>query len=59
VDYLTVNSFKNEGFVDWAWLLDLPAIEEMSYTRHVKLKKPLTIRMNGHQNKGIIIINPE
>jgi hypothetical protein len=55
ISYFTVNSFKEEGFVDWDWLLEQPVIEEKKYTRHVRLQKPLTIKMNGQQNKGIIL----
>ncbi len=55
VGYFTVNSFKEEGFVDWDWLLNLQPTTEMTYTKHVRLDVPLIVRMNGHQNKGIII----
>jgi hypothetical protein len=55
ISYFTVNSFKNEGFVDWDWLLEQPVLEGKKYTKHVHLKNPLTIKMNGQQNKGIIL----
>jgi hypothetical protein len=55
ISYFTVNTFKEEGFVDWDWLFDQPLTEEMSYTKHIRLKKPLIIKMNGQQNKGIIL----
>jgi CheY-like chemotaxis protein len=55
IGYFTVNSFKNEGFVDWDWLIKQPVITEKNYTKHVRLKNPLTIKMNGQQNKGIIL----
>ena len=55
IGYFTVNSFKNEGFVDWDWLIEQPVTTEKKYTRHVRLKNPLTIKMNGQQNKGIIL----
>jgi len=55
ISYFTVNAFKDEGFVDWDWLLDQPVINEKKYTKHVRLNNPLTIKMNGQQNKGIII----
>ena len=55
IGYFTVNAFKNEGFVDWDWLLEQPVIIEKKYTKHVRLKDPLIIKMNGQQNKGIIL----
>jgi len=55
IGYFTVNSFKDEGFVDWDWLSQQPVKNEKKYTKHLRLKDPLTIKMNGQQNKGIII----
>jgi hypothetical protein len=55
IGYFTVNSFKEEGFVDWNWLQKQLVITEKQYTKHVRLTNPLTIKMNGQQNKGIII----
>jgi len=55
VGYFTVNAFKNEGWIDWDWLMTQPTRERMSYTNHVRLDEPLIIKMNGQQNKGIIL----
>ena len=54
VGYFSVNSFQKNGFVDWEWLLSQDAVELKTYTRHIKFKKPLIVKMNGHENKGII-----
>ncbi|MFC2135274.1 PEP/pyruvate-binding domain-containing protein [Bacteroidota bacterium] len=55
VGYFTVNDFKNQGFIDWDWLNVQNIIEETLYARHIRLKDPVTIKINGRQNKGIII----
>jgi hypothetical protein len=55
VGYFTVNSFKNEGFIDWDWLLSKKCSENLQYTSHIALEKPVTIKMNGQENKGIIL----
>jgi hypothetical protein len=55
VGYFTVNQFKNEGSLDWDWLLGLKPFNEKQYTKHIRLESPLLIKMNGHQNKGIIL----
>jgi hypothetical protein len=55
IGYFTVNSFKEEGFVDWDWLLQQEVSEKLKYTKHLKFKNPISIRMNGHQNNGIIL----
>lgn len=54
VGYFTVNTRNAAGFLDWDWLLAQPALERLSLTRLLRFEHPLTIRMNGHQNKGII-----
>lgn len=55
IGYFTVNPFKNEGFIDWEWLLQQQSIQQMTYTNHIQLNKSITIKMNGQQNKGIIL----
>ena len=55
IGYFTVNSHNDEGFVDWDWLLKQKVYKEMNFTKHIRFDKPFTIRMNGHDNKGIIL----
>jgi len=55
VGYFTVNSVQKNGFVDWDWLLTQEALENKSYTKHIRFEKPIIIKMNGHENKGIIL----
>ena len=55
IGYFTINPFKNEGFIDWDWLDSQEKIEKKQYTRHVRLKEPLTIKMNGYNNTGIVL----
>jgi hypothetical protein len=50
-----VNAQANQGFIDWEWLGAQQAVEEMTYTRHIRCEKPITVKMNGHKNKGIIL----
>ncbi len=55
VGYFTVNSFIHQGFIDWDWLARQPAVEELQYTKHLHFDKPVLVKINGHQNKGIIL----
>ena len=55
VGYFTVNTLKGNGFVDWSWLLKQNIAEEKSVAKHIKLEFPITIKINGRDNKGIII----
>jgi CheY-like chemotaxis protein len=55
VGYFTVNAHANQGFIDWEWLSRQKAVEKLNYTRHIRCKHSITIKMNGHKNKGIIL----
>ena len=55
VSYFTVNSITQNGYVDWEWLRSRPAEEEKRYVRHIRLAKPIVAKINGHQNRGIIL----
>ncbi|MBN2572753.1 MAG: histidine kinase [Ignavibacteriales bacterium] len=55
VSYFTVNQFLEQGFIDWDWLEKIQPLEEKEYTKHLRLDKPLLIKINGRENKGIIL----
>ena len=55
VGYFTVNSSSELGFIDWDWLLAQKPEEELIFTKHLRFNKPVTVKINGHQNKGIIL----
>jgi CheY-like chemotaxis protein len=55
VGYFTVDASNKIGFIDWDWLLSQPAVEELEFTKHLHFETPLSVRINGHKNKGIII----
>lgn len=55
VGYFTVNSIDHLGFIDWDWLNNQSAIEELNYTRHLRFDRPISVRINGHENRGVIL----
>ena len=55
VGYFTVSEHLDLGFIDWEWLRQAPAIESRTYARHLRFDKPLTVKINGYKNKGIIV----
>lgn len=54
VGYLTINPFINDGFFDLDYLNSKEAICENEYLRHIQFKKPLTIIIEGKNNKAVI-----
>jgi CheY-like chemotaxis protein len=55
IGYFTVNPQIDQGYVDWDWLLSKEPVESLSLTRHIRFEKEIVIKMNGHQNQGIIL----
>lgn len=55
VGYFTVNILENTGFIDWEWLNSCPPEEELSYVKHIRFNYPVSVKINGRLNKGIIL----
>ncbi|HKJ06924.1 MAG TPA: PEP/pyruvate-binding domain-containing protein, partial [Flavobacteriaceae bacterium] len=54
VGYLTINPFINEGLFDLDYLNKQDAVCENEYLRHIQFKTPLSILIDGKENKAII-----
>lgn len=55
VGYFTVKQDGDGYYLDWKWLSKQSAVEEMTYTRHLRFEKPLTVKMNSQQKRGVIL----
>lgn len=55
VGYFTINPHLGDGIYDQDFLDSLPAVEELTFTRHVRLPKPLTIKMDGKKKLGFVL----
>jgi hypothetical protein len=55
VGYFTVNPEAGEGRVDWPWLAAQPSLSEHANVRHIRLKSPISVRMNGRDHRGVIV----
>ena len=55
VGYFTVNPEAGEGFIDWAWLADQPALSDRCAVRHLRFASPLSVRMNGKDHRGVMV----
>jgi CheY-like chemotaxis protein len=54
ISYLTASGNAID-FVDWSWLKAQPAETTTAYLRHVRLSRPLTIKIDGKKSEGVII----
>ena len=55
VGYFTVHDNVGKGFVNWDWLGQQEAVEAKHFVRHLHIEKPITIKINGQENRGIIL----
>jgi DNA-binding NarL/FixJ family response regulator len=54
VGYLTINPYINDGFYDIEYLKNKNVVYEDEYICHIEFKKPLTILLEGSNNKAVI-----
>jgi CheY-like chemotaxis protein len=54
ISYLNTSE-GGKDFIDWKWLRSLPAENETRYLKHVILRKPLTIKIDGKKSEAVII----
>lgn len=55
VGYFTVNPEVGEGHVDWSWLASQEAVRQTELVRHIRLPRPLSVKMNGRTGEGVIL----
>jgi hypothetical protein len=55
IGYFTVDESQQQGFLNWDWLLNQSPLEKKQYTKLFRFDKPLIVKINGHQNKGVIL----
>lgn len=57
VPYITVNEIlaTSRDRVDWEWLDGLPAVNETTFLRHVRLDTPLMVKIDGKQSRCVIL----
>ncbi len=55
VGYFTVNPEAGDGILDWDWLNEQPALDEEDCVRHVRLQRPLVVKMSGKKGEGVIL----
>ncbi len=58
VGYFTVNS-SSKDFIDWDWLKSQKVIEKTKHFNHIRLDKPLIIKIDGKKGVAIGLKEPE
>lgn len=47
--------FERTQTIDWSWMNAIPASNETMMVRHIRLKEPIQIKVDGRTGKGTII----
>jgi CheY-like chemotaxis protein len=55
VTYFTINPYLNEGSFDVDYLNAQPAVYESEFVRHVRFSTPITVKIDGRKNAGVIM----
>jgi CheY-like chemotaxis protein len=55
IGYINVTLDKKEGLIDWHWLKNIKPERKLKYTKHIKLSKPLTIKLDGRIGRALVI----
>ncbi len=54
IHYITLTE-GSEDYFDWKWIESLPYIQETSFLKHVRLEKPLLLKIDGRASQCAII----
>jgi CheY-like chemotaxis protein len=54
ISYLNTRE-NGEDFINWDWLQSLPAEDETTYIRHIKFKKPFTLKIDGKSSRAVLL----
>jgi hypothetical protein len=54
ISYITISK-NTKDFIDWEWLNSLPVETETEFIKHVKLKSPMTILIDGKKSQAVLI----
>jgi len=54
VCYFTVGHGTGSGVVNWQWLDRQNVIQETDFIRHIRLSRPLQVRVDGRTGRGLV-----
>ena len=53
--YLSLPATSRDCFIDREWMEQQEVVHNLQFSRHVKLKKPVIVKMDGHHSEAIIL----
>ena len=55
IGYINVPYNSSEFFIDWNWLESLKSSKELKFVKHIRLKDPLTIKLDGKCGHALVL----
>jgi CheY-like chemotaxis protein len=55
IGYINTTLDPKESFIDWKWINNQKPQKQLKYVRHIKLLKPLTIKLNGRRGHALVL----
>ena len=59
VGYFSIPNNNQQSWINFDYLNKMPSVTETTYFRHIQLPKPVTILMNGRQQKGVVLLQDD
>jgi hypothetical protein len=56
ISYIAIAE-HGEDFLDWNWLTSLPVKAESLYVAHIKLDKPITLKVDGRKSRCVMFVD--
>ncbi len=54
IGYFTVDTFDGKNFIDYKWLYSTKPFQKYEHIIHLRFNKPISIKINGRTNEGVI-----
>lgn len=60
ISYITINELAEKSlsrlddYIDWDWINSLPVVRETTFLRHVRLKGPLRLKVDGRTSQCVM-----
>jgi hypothetical protein len=55
VCYLTIDAFRGDGIYRKEFFDALPAVQETKHVRHVRMPRPMTIKVDGRHKEAVVL----
>ena len=55
IGYFHIKKTGDEEFISWDWIKKQRLTRSKNYVRHIRFKKPLLVKIDGRQSKGLIL----